>query len=83
LAGGGVHLLGRSGDGEQYTELLGISTKKTMKRRPTGPCWADLGRRLGYYLLCCAADKREGELAGQKQPSKGERRDFPFFAFKF
>jgi hypothetical protein len=61
-----MHLLGRSGDGAQYTELLGVSTKNTMKRRPARPHWADLGRRLGYYLLCYATDKREEELAGQK-----------------
>jgi hypothetical protein len=53
-----------------------------MKRRPAGPRWADLGRRLGYYLLLRAADKREGEAGWPETAQQGREKRFSIFCFQ-
>jgi hypothetical protein len=72
--GGGGNRCGRIDDGRRATEQLRCR-KKTM----TGK--AGLGLRLGCYLLCCAADRREGELAGPRNSPTRKREGKPLSFF--
>jgi hypothetical protein len=74
VGGGGDHLARI--DGQSSARQLLVDRRRKTTRRWAGP-------QLGRYLLCCAADKREGELAGPKNSPTRKREGKPLSFFQF